>query len=195
MIYSNYITVPDNYVDLKKNRIARMLYRNDEIMMNHEREVIQFEEFLGNVAGIYDLIMFFVVTLLGGYIDFNARVKWVKKFYRFTDANSGPEMDKKAQLASDSGRINLGNMSLPWHYMKHESIFGVLIRCVWKAGEVEELQNLVIETGSEKVDDDFNFIHYIKQKRLSNWESEKWELMNEINFNDYPGHYEILIHE
>lgn len=57
-------------------------------------------------------------------------------------------MKKEDRLANDTGRINLGNMNLPWHYIKHESIFGYIIRCICCENEVEKLQNLVIETGS-----------------------------------------------
>lgn len=89
LIYANSINVPDD--KLTKNRIARLLYRNKEVYWSHEREVIQFEEFLGNIAGIYDLLMFFIITLLGGYIEFAANVKWIKKFYRFTDVDKGPK--------------------------------------------------------------------------------------------------------
>lgn len=32
LIYSNYITVPDEFKDLQRNRIARMIYRNEETM-------------------------------------------------------------------------------------------------------------------------------------------------------------------
>lgn len=38
--YRNYINVPDVEEELKRSRVARFIYRNDEISSIHEREVI-----------------------------------------------------------------------------------------------------------------------------------------------------------
>lgn len=64
----------------------RILYRNDELQMEHEREVIQASDFLGNIAGMYDLIMYVIAAIFGKYIDFMAKVKWIKELYTFKDA-------------------------------------------------------------------------------------------------------------
>lgn len=87
LTYRNYITIPDEEEELNKNRIARFIYRNAENSRVHEREVIQFEDFLGGIAGLFDLIILFVMFFLGDYIDFLSKVRWIKKFYRFKDCN------------------------------------------------------------------------------------------------------------
>jgi hypothetical protein len=66
--------------------------------MEHEREVIQLEEFLGSIAGMYDLIMYFIFFMFGQYIDFIARVKWIKALYVFKDA---PNFTQKKDDSSD----------------------------------------------------------------------------------------------
>lgn len=80
--------MPDERKEIEKNRIARLIYRNDESYMMHERVVIQFEDFLGSIAGIYDMLILFFMYFFGDYIDFIGRVKWVKRRYRFKNCNS-----------------------------------------------------------------------------------------------------------
>ena len=38
--YKNFVRLPASEIHDKKIRIARMIYRNDQTMMEHEREVI-----------------------------------------------------------------------------------------------------------------------------------------------------------
>lgn len=181
-----------------------MIYRNDEIAFTHEREVIQFEEFLGNVAGMYDLLMFFVVCLLGGYIDFVARVKWIKKLYRFTDVNAGPKKEEgevvaegqaapQKNMAAEDGRLDLANMNLAWHYIKCESWASCLIQLFWKESEAEKNQNLIIDKGSECLDEDFNFMNYMERLRKSNFETDQWGQKEKLNYNEYPEDNKVLV--
>ena len=51
-------------------RIARLIYRNDEMKIVSERKVIQFSVFLGSIAGLYKLLMTFIGIIFGGYIGF-----------------------------------------------------------------------------------------------------------------------------
>lgn len=76
--YSNWVQVPKSDPAWEAQRIARLLYRNDEIQMLHDREVNQLEDFLGSIAGVYDLLMYFIFFVFGSYIDFLSRVKWIK---------------------------------------------------------------------------------------------------------------------
>lgn len=71
--------------DLLVERIARLIYRNDDTQWEHEREVIQMEEFLGTIAGMYDLLMYGLLFIFGDYINFVARVKWIRANYAFKD--------------------------------------------------------------------------------------------------------------
>lgn len=84
--YRNWIQVPPE--EIEDERIARLIYRNDDLQMEHEREVIQLEEFLGSIAGMYDLIMYAIFFIFGSYIDFMARVKWVRASYTFKDCGN-----------------------------------------------------------------------------------------------------------
>lgn len=86
-MYRNKITIPDEREEIEKNRIARMIYRNDESMLKHERVVIQLEDFIGAMAGVYDLLLSFFGFLFGNYIDFIGRIKWVRKRYKFRNCN------------------------------------------------------------------------------------------------------------
>jgi len=77
--------IPKSEIHDPKLRIARMIYRNEETMMEHEREVIQLDEFLGAVAGVYDLMMYAIFFIFGQYISYLSKVKWIKSRYHFQD--------------------------------------------------------------------------------------------------------------
>jgi len=55
--------------------------------MEHNREVIQVDEFLGGVAGMYDLLMYLIFFVFGQYISFLSKVKWMKSRYLFEDCS------------------------------------------------------------------------------------------------------------
>ena len=97
-------------------------------------------------------------------------------------------------MASESGRLDLNKMSMVWHYLKYEFWAGCLIRCCWRENEREKLEALVIEKGSECLDEDFNFLHYMERMRLSNWETEQWGMTNKLNYNEYPDHKLVLVY-
>ena len=69
--------------------------------MLHEREVMQFEDYLGAIAGVYEVLMYFIFIFFGSYIDFMARVRLIKTRYRFIKhdyANTEVERKKQAIL-------------------------------------------------------------------------------------------------
>lgn len=75
------------------------------------------EDFLGGIAGFFDLIMYALLYCFGPYINFMSRVKWIKGIYKFDGSNE----DKK--LAIQDGKIDLTKINLTWFYFKNESIF------------------------------------------------------------------------
>lgn len=83
LVYRNFINLPDSKDELKKNRIARMIFRNDEEEHIHEREVISLEAFLASIAGMYKLIINMIARVFGPYLKFVSKLRWIKKFYRF----------------------------------------------------------------------------------------------------------------
>ena len=62
-------------------KIARIIYRNQYNMMEHTREVMQLEDFVGRLAGIYDLLMYFFMFFFGSYINVVSKTKWIKNRY------------------------------------------------------------------------------------------------------------------
>lgn len=57
--------------------------------------MFQLEDYLGSIAGVFDLLMYFVFFVFGSYIDFLSRVKWIKANYRFErHAYMNTEADK-----------------------------------------------------------------------------------------------------
>lgn len=82
-VYRNHIYVPNNHTELEKNRILRIIYRNDENQYIHERVVISIETFLGGIGGLYPLLITIFANVFGGYLKFLSNVRWIKKFNVF----------------------------------------------------------------------------------------------------------------
>lgn len=89
MIYKNFINVPSDDEEVKKNRIARLVYRNDEMQFLHEREVLTIQWLLESVAGMYELMITIITTIFGSYLGFVSKVRWIKKYYRFEQHSTG----------------------------------------------------------------------------------------------------------
>lgn len=80
--------------------IADIWFRNHVNKMNHTRIVIQFEEFLGRIGGIFGIVLGFIHFLFGDYVNFEAKLRWIQKFYRF-NSNDKASSDLKALLNED----------------------------------------------------------------------------------------------
>ena len=52
-------------------------------MITYEREVTKFEEYLGGIAGMYDLLLLFDIFIFGNFINYLTNLKWIKAFYKF----------------------------------------------------------------------------------------------------------------
>lgn len=110
LTYRNWIQIPDEEEELKKNRIARLIYRNDDTTVAHEREVVQIEDFLADIAGVYDVIMFTIIFFFGNYINFLSKTKWIKQRYKFLDVNpdgSSPDCPDPKDKTPDLNTLQL----------------------------------------------------------------------------------------
>ena len=56
----------------------------------YEREVIRWEEYLGGIAGMYDLFLSILMLFFGNYISYETHIKWIRSFYsyQFTQNNN-----------------------------------------------------------------------------------------------------------
>jgi len=50
-------------------------------MLSFEREVIRWEEYLGGIAGMYDLLLLIFSAISGSYIEYLTSLKWITAFY------------------------------------------------------------------------------------------------------------------
>ena len=39
------------------------------------------DDFLGNIAGLYELLNCICLFIFGGYIDFSTKIRWIKCLY------------------------------------------------------------------------------------------------------------------
>ena len=51
----------------KRTKLARVYFRIDNMQIDHERSVEGFMDFLGNIAGIYELFARLSVLLIGSF--------------------------------------------------------------------------------------------------------------------------------
>ena len=56
---------------------------NKAKMVSYEREVIRWEEYLGGIAGMFDLLLLIVTFISGSFIEYLTILKWIKAFYSF----------------------------------------------------------------------------------------------------------------
>lgn len=133
LIYKNFIYIPDDEQELAKNRIARIIYRNHENEILHEREVLTIEWYLASIAGLYKLLMFIIKAGFGQYLSFVSKVRWIKKLYRFDvtclkdhSKHVSKQLLRKSSVVFDRNdqchKLDLSKISINWHYLKYRSL-------------------------------------------------------------------------
>ena len=60
-----------------------MRFFNDNSQLNHSLQVSTVEDFFGRIGGIFDIFLWILQSILGSYILFESRLRWMKKFYKF----------------------------------------------------------------------------------------------------------------
>lgn len=142
-------------------------------MVGHDREVFQLEDYLGAIAGVYDLLMYFIFFIFGSYIDFLARVKWIKARYTFVRhdyADTEVERRKHAilkllNLSKEEGQLDLSRMSLTRFYFRNESYIRFSLCCI-KRSPKELVEKELLDKGSAQLEEDFNYKNLIDRLRL-----------------------------
>lgn len=57
--------------------------------------------------------------------------------------------------------------------------------CCFKLSKKEALEKMVIDKGSEILEEDFNYKTLIERARKSNFESRSHDMKNIVNYNEY----------
>jgi hypothetical protein len=104
------------------------------------------EDFLGGIAGMYKLLMFFILTIFGDYLNFIVKVLAIRNRYKFkVHSNEHHEHDndhnhdeekahgssghqhgsckvaRKGTLVGSSGFLDIKIKDITWFYIKYES--------------------------------------------------------------------------
>lgn len=170
--------------------------------MLHDREVNQLEDFLGSIAGVYDLLMYFIFFVFGSYIDFISRVKWIKSRYRFVQVSHGDtEVERKKHellkafgMSKQDGKLDLSKLSLTQFYFRNESYLRFIICCI-KRTEKERNEKKLIDKGSEQLEEEFNYKNLIDRLRLCQYETNKMVKKNVISYLDFETDYKLNIYQ
>ena len=72
--------VVDNYETL-----VRFYWRIDTIQTNHFRYEYDFIAFLGDIGGIYQLLFFIAIFILGGFMSFNSSIEILKEVWGYDE--------------------------------------------------------------------------------------------------------------
>jgi len=76
----------ENDIDRFENgrrAIGRFIFRNEANQMNHTRNVAHIEDFLARIGGLFGIIIAVFKWLFGDYVTFEAKLRWIRKFYKF----------------------------------------------------------------------------------------------------------------
>ena len=70
------------------------MIRPDKKMMLYKREVLSWEEFLGDIAGLYELIIVTLSLLFGKVITYLTKLHWIRGFYIFKTSHTSDHTSK-----------------------------------------------------------------------------------------------------
>jgi hypothetical protein len=73
------VTTPDK---IKNGAIAKIFIYISDDSMQHQRSVITVVNFVGSIAGVYELMFSLAVLVFGDYIKFRSYLLWMKSLYK-----------------------------------------------------------------------------------------------------------------
>lgn len=94
--------------------------------------------------------MFLILVLFGNYLDFTAKLKWLKLLYKFK-VPSG--LDSFTNV--ETGKLDLGKVNFPLTYIKHFST--VSFCCKLCRRRDDKIFENVLEKGLSQLKSDFDY--------------------------------------
>ena len=73
------MTTPDK---IKNGAIAKIIIYISDDSMQHQRSVTTVVNFVGSIAGVYELMFSLAVLVFGDYVKFRSYLLWMKSLYK-----------------------------------------------------------------------------------------------------------------
>jgi len=89
--------------------------------LNHTRSVTQIEDFLGRIGGLFGIIYAFFMWIFGDYVKFEAKFRWIKKFYKFE--GNFPDKIDLYDIIKDNSKVSFKSISIVGTYIINYSTF------------------------------------------------------------------------
>ena len=88
--------------------------------MEHSREVKQIEDYLGSLAGLFDLFVAIISFFIGKYCDFMSKLSWVENLYTFKVTKP---LHKDLSKVDETGKLALSRLEKVSIYLMNFSWF------------------------------------------------------------------------
>lgn len=87
--------------------------------MQSKKAVIQFDYFLGIIAGVFPMLVLWMRWVFGGYVRYVSRLQWSEQMFKFkmNDADR-----PKNCIVEHDGILECSRMNLFYSYVKHKSV-------------------------------------------------------------------------
>lgn len=172
--------------------IGQLWFRLESNLLTHTRTVIQIEDFFGRIGGIFGILIYIFEVAFGDYINFEAKIRWIQKFYRFEKPDGQEWLTK--DLVKDNKKLNIKNIGIFGLYARRYSMFSVFFKCCPSSLAEKQLME-IIDKGHDQLFFDFNYRNIVDRKNLSNHESEQLEKAGLVNTDTYVKDQHFMIED
>lgn len=139
--------------DLKtSNRIliAELWYRNEVNQLNHTRTVIQIEDFLGRIGGIFGIVYALLFWVFKHYISYEAKLRWIQKFYKFQFQSNHANKSSLEDILKENLKIDFQKISIIGSYIINYSPCKCCLKCFYKSNR-QQLIRQMMKKGEEQL--------------------------------------------
>jgi len=121
--------------------IGQLWFRLESNILSHTRTVIQIEDFFGRIGGIFGILIYIFEVCFGDYINFEAKIRWIQKFYRF-EKPEGQEWLTK-DLVKENKKLNIKNIGIFGLYVRYYSVFSFMFKCCPASKKDKQLLEII----------------------------------------------------
>ena len=145
-------------------------------------------DFIGNIGGVQGILIQIAGWVFGGYAAFHSAFQTISVLYKIKGEEiSNGEVEYKASKKNDPDRQDVKTMKLSLIrriiiYILKDSLLSYICCCCKSAKTEKYIQ--IMETGEEKLEEDFNIYNIINNYREMRFEIE--QIKKKLNLVDDP---------
>jgi len=160
-----YYNVDTFDVEEEKDVLAEIYFRLEVDQINHERVVFSLMDWLGALGGVPDILMMIAGLFVGGYAVFNSTFYTIAGLYRVRSETSLYKPSKKMDENKPKDqkiKLDLGMRCCLYIYT--ESTLHYICFDICKSEKLKQHLS-IYDKGREKLEQDFDIRHLIKNHR------------------------------